>query len=108
MNLKTETLEVLKHHKKSVDSVVWVGCEEFCIPTEDFWKLADREYDDGYGSAEVAPDLLVVGEDWWLERHEYDGSEWWEFKELPKKPFETRKVKSVISWGWETLEELNS
>lgn len=26
---------------------------------------------------------MVVGDDWWLERHEYDGSEWWEFKRLP-------------------------
>jgi hypothetical protein len=27
---------------------------------------------------------MVIGSDWWLERHEYDGSEWWEFKSLPK------------------------
>jgi len=29
--------------------------------------------------------LTVAGDDWWLERHGYDGSEWWEFKTLPKK-----------------------
>jgi hypothetical protein len=29
--------------------------------------------------------IIVVGKDWWLERHEYDGSEWWEFKTMPDK-----------------------
>lgn len=26
----------------------------------------------------------------WLERHEYDGSEWWEYKTMPTEPFETK------------------
>jgi len=34
----------------------------------------------------IRNDLYVVGEDWWLERGEYDGSEWWEFKRLPECP----------------------
>lgn len=33
--------------------------------------------------------LIVVGKDFWLERHEYDGSEWWEFKSIPMEPEET-------------------
>ena len=53
---------------------------------EEFAKLANKKYDNGYGGNEVPLDLIVVGKDWWLERHEYDGAEWWEFKKLPVKP----------------------
>jgi hypothetical protein len=30
--------------------------------------------------------LEIVGDDWWLERHEYDGAEWWEYKTKPSMP----------------------
>lgn len=40
----------------------------------------------GYGWPEIPKDLVVVGDNWWLERAEYDGSEWWEFKTIPKEP----------------------
>lgn len=107
-NLKNETLYKLHANGKKKSDVKWVGCEEFCIPVEDFWKLADREYDGGFGAAEVATDLLVVGDGWWLERHEYDGSEWWEYKECPRMPEEERKVERVMSGMWDTLKEINS
>ena len=28
----------------------------------------------------------IVGDNWWLERDEYDGAEGWEFKVMPIKP----------------------
>ena len=34
--------------------------------------------------------LVVVGKDFWLERNNYDGSEWWEFKQVPVEPFEVK------------------
>lgn len=106
-NLKNETLKILQENGKSVDDVEWVGGDHFAISKEQFWKLADREYDDGYGSQEVAVDLKIVGNDWWLERHEDDGLEWWEFKTLPTKPKETKVVKRVIGRYWNTLNKLN-
>jgi len=42
------------------------------------------KYYNSYGASCVALDLVVVGDDWWLERYEYDGKEWWEFKTLPR------------------------
>jgi len=57
----------------------------------DFKELANCEYDSGYGALEVAKDLLVVGKDWWLERHEYEGLEWWEYKTMPARPKNYRK-----------------
>ena len=95
-NLKTETIEFLGMFGKTPDDIVWVGCPQYKIPTERFWELADVEYDDSYGAAEVAVDLIVVGADFWLERHEYDGSEWWEYKTLPKEPKEMRDVETVV------------
>lgn len=85
-NLLIETLECLRSNGKSEHDVLWCGNREFCFRWSVFAKLANRKYDNGYGGNEVASDLLVVGKDFWLERHEYDGSEWWEYKEYPTKP----------------------
>jgi hypothetical protein len=92
MNLLKETIEVLLEHGKTEKDVMWCGSPEFGWFTwEDFKEIADVEYDNGYGSQKVATDLLIVGEDFWLERHEYDGSEWWEFKQQPQKPKNYKK-----------------
>ena len=109
-NLKEETLEILESHQKVPDDIRWIGCKKFMISMPDFWKLADTEYDDGYGSPKVAEDLVVVGVSWWLERHEYDGSEWWEYKELPAKPSTMQMCSRVLTngVGWNSLAKLNS
>ena len=86
MNLLRETIKVLKEYNKEPKDVEWVGTNDGYITWDKFKKLADRNYDNGYGGEEVNIDLVVVGKDWWLERHEYDGSEWWEYKTLPQKP----------------------
>ena len=96
MNLKAETIKILKAHKKTFKDIKWIGGADFTIPTELFWKLADKNYDEGYGGTKVADDLVIVGGDWWLERAEYDGSEWWEFKTLPTKPSVEKEVITVI------------
>ena len=85
-NLKTETIELLKEHGKTVDDERFIRASGVEIPLDVFWKEADRNYDDGFGGAEVNGSLMVVGIEWWMERHEYDGSEWWEFKTLPSRP----------------------
>ena len=103
ITLKQETIEILYAHNKCPDDIVWIGisgeddvedykynnipCE---MPQELFWKIADRVYDDGFGSHIVPLNLKIVGDNWWLERHEYDGSEWWEFKTLPTRPSNIR------------------
>jgi len=44
--------------------------------------LLDREYDDGFGGQEL-DGTIVFKDGTWLERGEYDGSEWWEYKCKP-------------------------
>jgi hypothetical protein len=93
-NLLAETLETLTRNGKSPADVRWVGSttDQYSkIPThaagswDEFAALADFKYDDGYGGNEIVSTLVIVGDDWWLERGEYDGSEWWEYKTLPKR-----------------------
>jgi hypothetical protein len=86
MNLLKETLQVLQEANKSPADVQWVQWEQFFCSWPEFAAAANFEYDPGYGGAEVVVSLKVVGSDWWLERGEYDGSEWWDFKTLPTKP----------------------
>lgn len=119
MNLLEETKEILNENGKKLDDIIWIGSNKHFVNKETFIKLADVDYDDGYGSPEVATNLLIVGDNWWLERHEYDGSEWWEFKEILIKPEKELNLKALtieqaeklnfdVSCGWETLESINN
>jgi hypothetical protein len=86
MNLLKETLEMLSTHKKLPEDVQWVGSDDgkYAVDWHAFEAMADIEYSNGYGGQEIVGDLVVVGPDWWLARHEYDGAEWWEFRSLPR------------------------
>jgi len=93
-NLLQETIGKIEEHGASVSDVQWVqsttdhwrdGEAQWCS-WEEFAARADFAYDAGYGAEQIMLALKVIGSDWWLERHEYDGSEWWEFKTLPIRP----------------------
>lgn len=86
INLLHETREVLEDNGKSFEDVQWIGTSTGEISLASFLEQADINYDNSFGIVEVNQTLVVVGNDWWLERNEYDGSEWWEYKELPEKP----------------------
>jgi hypothetical protein len=100
VNLLKETQAMLASRGKTPLDVRWVGTRypnfmEGIAPRpneapfgtwEEFAAFASFEYDAGSGGAEVNTDLVIVGDDWWLERGEYDGSEWWDFKQLPTPP----------------------
>lgn len=120
-NLKEETLKVLHNHGKRKEDVKYVCGAEFQISLEQFWKLADTEYDSSYGAPEIATDLMLIGDDFYMDRGEYDGSEWWDFNTMPDKtrlPIREITALSVRQYnaickpeydkiGWETLSELN-
>lgn len=85
-NLLQETVEVLGRHGKTYDDVCFVLCKGCAFTPEAARPMLDFCYDQGYGGVEVEESLKIVGKDFWLERHEYDGSEWYEFKQLPQLP----------------------
>ena len=91
MNLLKETLASLKENKKTASDVQWVGIIYGEYPASFSWNefsniAKDFDYNNSYGGTEVTLALRIVGDNWWLERGEYDGSEWWEFKTQPIKP----------------------
>jgi len=119
-NFLEETLGCLGKCKKTPKDVRWVGSRDgkYVINWAEFEVLADTCYDNGFGSQEVADDLVVVGNGWWLERSEYDGAEGWRFKKTPRR----RKVMMIydtitveqhnkkyddIAVGWQSLSSLN-
>lgn len=97
MNLLQETKELLAENGKTIFDIEWFGtaeCEYIC----DLQQLLNIEYNDGFGCAEIPEDFILVGEDFWLERHEYDGAEWWEYKTMPIKPKESKSTLKLIEW----------
>lgn len=94
MNLLLETQEILAAHSKTPAHVSFVmraaqhyeNRPAISFSWAEFAALADFNYNSGYGGNEIEGSLKIVGADWWLERGEYDGSEWWEFKTMPKRP----------------------
>ena len=92
-NLLKETIEKLNQNNKKEEDVVCVYCKisswddyndkEYKTTFELFKKYADFLYDDGFGGNEISLSLKIIGSDFWLERGEYDGSEWWDYKTFP-------------------------
>lgn len=118
-NLLEETLRVLEQNGKSEKDIVWLGCNDFQITWDNFKEIAkDANYDDGYGSAEVAQDLKIVGNGFEMVRQEYDGSEWWDFRGNAAMPAKIIKITALtidqakensqnVSCGWEDLSQMN-
>lgn len=108
MNFKTETEEILKEHGKTLGDIDFAmiqyrvfgkiekTIETKLIDKQEFLDNIDFEYDDGFRTEQIHLGLKVVGKDWWIERREYNGLEWWEWKELPRKPI--KKIENSIEW----------
>lgn len=112
MNLLDETKSAISRSKHSADDVRFVGSrdEKLGIPWSQAEKVLDIDYDDGYGSQEIAADLVVAFTDGgFLRREEYDGSEWWEY-EPPFRGPETQKPFKLVkltSYRTRLLVEIN-
>ena len=87
-NFLEETIKVLTNNGKSVDDVCFVTDTNFWCTWKEFSEKANFYYDRGYGMVEINETLYIVGNNWWLERWEYDGSEGWYFKTIVEKPKE--------------------
>lgn len=107
-NLWTETEEFLEKYGKTLDDVLYIQGEDFKVTKENFEIVAKKtDYDSGFGAQHVATDLVLVGDGWWIERCEYDGSEWWEFKTIPTEKDKVEHIYHLDNGMWDTLKELN-
>lgn len=53
---------------------------------DEFLEKLDFEYDSGYGSQHLFGTVWFNEPNIWMDRGEYDGSEWWEFNIYPEIP----------------------
>jgi hypothetical protein len=113
-NLLRETTIAITSSGHTPEDIVFIGSEKsgHSCTWQEFTVIADVEYDAGFGSQKVAPDLIIVfkdGQKMW--RGEYDGSEWWAYSRpfvLPgeRKPM-TRVVATPEEVGWVRLGEMH-
>ena len=108
MNAAEELLQALSDFSKEVSDIkcLWIGNGEYidrAHQTRGFhnhiklrvgwseqdiqklWHDLDFEYDDGYGDQELYG-IVWFNDGSWLERGEYDGSEWWAYRTTPLIP----------------------
>jgi hypothetical protein len=113
-NFLKETQKAIKNSGHSIDDVVFVGSRngEYRLTWSEFVKMADFEYNLGYGAQHIATDLIVYfadGDHMW--RGEYDGLEWWVYMEpLSFNMEDSYKTPSTIGgkdWAWHTVEDKN-
>ena len=53
---------------------------------EEFLEKLNFEYDNGYGGQILHGTVWLMEDNTWIERGEYDGSEWWEYRKCPQIP----------------------
>ena len=53
---------------------------------EEFLEKLNFEYDNGYGGQILHGIVWLMEDNTWIERGEYDGSEWWVYRECPSIP----------------------
>ena len=94
INAKEEFLKIVNDYKVIGASISfgdsWSESEErFVLKPlytkknfEDFLKFLDREYDSGYGGQQLFG-VIFCEDGVWMQRGEYDGSEWWNTFKYP-------------------------
>lgn len=100
MNAKEELIEILKDKARVKCAIIKHGsmwgrdenkstftlkCNYSGGEYEEFLSKLDFLYDSGYGGQEL-DGTVWLEDNTWLERGEYDGSEWWNHKVLPEIP----------------------
>ena len=102
MNAKNELLKVLNKISKSNQDILCASitheiynwdeeddiAEKFILKIgysenelSNFIDSLDFEYDNGYGTQYIFGEVLFKDNSW-LEREEYDGSEWWAYRKF--------------------------
>ena len=79
MNFLKETISVMGKYKLDPKEIIYIGDRKSSCSWEDFQEIANIEYDNGHGCAEIIRGLIIVFKNGVeMYRGEYDGSEWWE------------------------------
>ena len=78
-----ELLRILEENNKNLDNIKFIRIN---FDGSKIHKLDDLHfvYDNDFGGAEFFGYILLDDNDW-LERGEYDGATWWEYKKYPEE-----------------------
>ena len=82
MNFLQETTKDIEESGHIPSDIIFMGSVKsgYACTWDEFIKLADFEYDSGYGGSYIARDIIVLFSDkQYMERREYDGAEWWDY-----------------------------
>tara|TARA_R110002020_G_scaffold471097_1_gene697557 strand:- start:10244 stop:10543 length:300 start_codon:yes stop_codon:yes gene_type:complete len=96
MNLLNETIEDIESSGHTVSDIIFIGSEAdgYCCEWEDFRVIANL--------------VIVFSDGAKMWRHEYDGSEIWEYSTPFKMPENKKKLLKVTSGGmWQDLDEIH-
>lgn len=97
VNFLEETITAVEQNGYLIQDIIFIGSVESgheCT-WDEFCKLADFEYDDGYGMQFVPIDLTIAMVDGGrFYRYEFDGDEGWQFLQ-PILPNRYRKPKKI-------------
>lgn len=112
MNLLNETRYEMIGIGKTISDIKFIGSHDgvYGCTIEEFEKLANIEYNDGYGSQEIPEDLVILfNDDSYLARWEYDGSEGWKYMKSPVKPESYKPIKTLRTGniGHYTMKSMN-
>jgi hypothetical protein len=94
-NLLRETEDAVRSSGHMPGDIIYIGSTEsaHACTWEQFRRLANFEYDDGFGGPEIPLDLRIVFRDGSeLHREDVDGLEWWSFRKQFIRPKETKPI----------------
>ena len=95
-NYAEETLRFLERYNYTIDDIDWIGTDDFIIPIHEFFDIARKTmYNASFGRPETPGDIIIVMKDEsWFDRFEYDGAEGWEYHIPHVKPIVTAHIKT--------------
>lgn len=101
-NLLEETIEDISENDLSTNDIIYIGTDPtrygpyYSCDWETYQNIADFEYDNGYGGNEIPLDLIILFRDGsFMERNEYDGSEWWSVRRPIAIPQDTLPLNNL-------------
>ena len=84
-----ETLGELEKHGHKPEEVKYVFNKDFYCSWGDFYRRATLLYHNHKDWTAFGPTLMIVGDNWWLERYNFSGFEGWSYGEVPSKDKQT-------------------
>lgn len=108
-NFRRETVNFMKNHKQCIENVDYIIVrKDKLIDKDSFFRVINKlSYDSGFGGHVIDLSLYIVFKDGsWMERSEYDGSEWWEYKSKLEKPnteellYDKEDIMKEIKYDW--------